>query len=104
MHRIERIELPHVFAYSGDTISQLTEAFKNQTGIDGEVDEVVIETKYNAGSRRRKKFIPCLVFRISAKNRTAKPSSEFSGFKWLSLDNAKKEKLARTAEWIWKRM
>lgn len=96
----ERLEMPCLLLYAGDPVSQLTEAFREQTGIDGEVGEVVIETRYNAASRRRKRFIPCLVFRIRAKGMKANPAPQFSGYRWLSLEDAKEEKLSRNARWI----
>ncbi len=96
----ERLELPCFFAYSDADIMRLAEEFKEQTGIDGEVGEVEIKTRHNAGSRKRKKWIPCLVFKISARNRTTRASSKFSGFKWLVLDGAKKYRLSRNVEWI----
>ncbi|MBI5047006.1 hypothetical protein HZC07_04740, partial [Candidatus Micrarchaeota archaeon] len=58
--KIEKIELPGAFSYSKmDPIIQLTEAFSLQTGIDGEVHEIVFETRYNIGSKRKKVWIPC---------------------------------------------
>jgi hypothetical protein len=99
-HGIERLELPSVVSYSGDVISQLAEAFREQTGIDGEVGEAITETRHNAGSRRRRRWIPCLAFRITAKSMRARPSAKFSGFRWLSIEDAKREKLGRNTEWI----
>lgn len=100
-HGGERLEIPCVFAYtSTDPISQLAETFKKQTGIDAEVCEIRFETRYNAGTRRNRKFIPCLVFRMRSKSAKATPAAEFSGFKWLSLDNAKKQKLGKITEWL----
>ena len=59
----------------------------------GQVHESIFEGRYNAGSRKYKKWIPLLVFRVSAKRMQCKPSSEFSGFKWASLKGAlEKEK------------
>ncbi len=97
---LERFEVPHVLIYSGDPISQLTEEFKKQTGIDSQVKEIIFETKINTGSRKNKFLVPCLVFKITAKNKTAKPDSHFSGFKWLSLIDAKKQRLHKNSLWI----
>ncbi len=100
---IERLEFPSVIMKSGtDPASLLVLAFKEKTGIDGEISDILFEEKYNSGSRKRKVLIPCLAFRFLAKNKTAKPPNEFSGFKWLTLDDAKKQKIARTSEWILK--
>ncbi|MFH1520307.1 MAG: NUDIX hydrolase [Candidatus Micrarchaeota archaeon] len=98
---IECLEMPCVLVYSGgNPLSEITEEFKRQTGIDGQVHESIKEGKQNVGSRRKKHWITVLVFRITAKNRTAKPSNEFSGFKWLDFDNAKNQRLSRKLEWI----
>ncbi|MBU0532724.1 hypothetical protein KKB44_04475 [Candidatus Micrarchaeota archaeon] len=100
-HGIERIELPCVLVHSGRSpVAEIKEKFTIQTGIDGEVHEIIIERRHNAGSRKRKIWVPCIVFKITAKNMGAKPSEEFSGFKWLSLENAKKQKLSRNTEWL----
>jgi len=96
----EQLEMPCLLLYAGDPVSQLTEAFREQTGIDGEVGGIVLETRHNAGSRRRKSFVPCMVFRIRAKSMKARPASQFSGYRWLSLEDAKKEKLGRNARWV----
>ena len=99
----ERLEIPCFLAYSDADVMRLAQEFREQTGIDGEVGEITIQTKNNAGSRKKKSWVPCLVFRMTAKNRTAKPTKRFSGFRWLSLDDAKKQKLWRNTEWILKR-
>jgi len=97
---IERFEVPHVLIYSGDPVSQLNEEFKKQTGIDSQVEDIILETKVNAGSRKKKFLVPCLVFRILAKNKTANLDAKFSGFKWLSLEDAKKQRLHKNSLWI----
>ncbi len=100
-HGIERLELPCVYSYpSSDPVSQLTEAFLKQSGIDAEVGEIVLEARHNAGSRRRKRWVPCYVFEVKAKDRKADPGGGYAGFRWLSLKDAKKEKLGRKAEWL----
>jgi len=101
VHGLERIELPSVEVSEGeDPVQKLTEEFKRQTGIDAEIREIKMQKRYNAGSRRKKHWIPCIIFSMRAKNTNAKPSSEFSGFKWLTLEKAKTMKLARKAEWL----
>ena len=81
-------------------MQKLTAEFRRQAGIDAEVYGIKTEKRYNAGSRKRKHWVPCLVFTMHAKNMKAKTSQEFSGFKWLSLEEAKKKKLGRKAEWL----
>lgn len=101
----EKLELPFVLVYTGmDPVNELKQAFNQQAGIECEIGDLLFEVRHNAGSRKRKKFVPCLVYRINARNRRAKPSKEFSGFKWISLDDAKKMKLGRKSEWLKKRL
>lgn len=90
----KRLALPHVKIMGRrDPVAELGAAFAEQSGIDGQVHEIIFEGEYNAGSRKYRKFIPLLVFRISAKRMQAKPSPEFEGFKWLGLKDAlEKEK------------
>lgn len=100
-HVIQRLEMPCVLVPSGRSpYAEIKEAFPRMTGIDAEIGDIVIEGRHNAGSRKRRNWVPVLVFRVSAKNRFAKPSPEFSGFKWLSLEDAKGQKLGRNAEWL----
>lgn len=98
---IERIEVPCVVVPSGRSpVAEIREKFQEQTGIEGEVHEIIHEARYNAGSRRRKHWVPCLVFKITARERRAKPSEEFSGFRWLRLEDAIKERKTRKCEWL----
>jgi len=98
---IERLQMPCVLVPSGRSpFAEIVSEFRRQTGIDGQVHEIVIESRHNAGSRRRRNMVPCLVFKVSARGRSAKPSAEFSGFRWLSLDDARKQKLSRELEWL----
>ena len=98
---VERIGLPCVFLQKGqDPVKKLAEVFLDQTGIEGHVQEVLFNTIYNAGSRRKKKTIPCLVFRVTAKVRQATLKSGFSGCVWLKLSDAREKKLFKTSEWL----
>lgn len=102
-HGIERIEMPCILVPSGRSpFAEIKAEFVKQTDIDGEVHEIVLEGRHNAGTRKRKIWVPCLVFKITARNRSAKPSREFSAFRWLSIDDAKKQKLSRNLEWLLK--
>ena len=101
---IGRLELPCTEVYGAeDAVRKLASEFMRQTGIDAEVLGIEAERRYNAGSRRRKKWVQCLVFGMRAKSARAKPAPEFSGFRWLGSEDAKKEKLGRKAEWLAKR-
>jgi hypothetical protein len=99
---IERIEMPCVLVPSGRSpFAEIKETFGRLTGIaDCQVLEVELEGRTNSGSRKRRFWVPVLAFRISARNRTARPSGEFSGFRWLSLEEALKQRLTRNLEWL----
>jgi ADP-ribose pyrophosphatase YjhB (NUDIX family) len=100
-HGTERLEMPCVLVPSGRSpFAEIKTEFQRQTGIDAQVHEIVLESRYNAGTRKRKMWVPCLVFKVTARERRAKPSGEFSGFRWLSLEEAKKQRLGRNAEWL----
>ena len=76
-----------------DPVGEIGKAFLEQSGIDGQVHEPLFEGRYNAGSNKYKKWIPLLVFGVSAKKMQCVPSKEFEGFRWLSIKDAlKKEK------------
>ena len=97
----ERLGLPTIALYSGqDAVSKLAERFLEQTGIDGHVQNVVLQATHNAGSRKKKRVIPVLGFRVTAKNTQARPSAPFSGYAWLTLEAAAGHKLERNTEWI----
>lgn len=97
----ETVELPCVLLGKGENpVGALTLEFKRQTGIDGEVGEVLFERRFNAGSKKRKFWIPALAFEVTAKNATARPSAEFSGYKWIYGEDLGKHRLARICSWL----
>ncbi len=97
----ERIELPCILVYSGRSpFAEISSSFREQTGIDGECHEIIFESIWNSGSRKRKAKVPVLVFKITAKNRRAKLAGEFSGFRWLNEKDALKERKTRKLEWF----
>ncbi len=92
----ELLELPCVLVERGmDPVSALKGAVLAQMGIDAQVGEVLLEGRHNCGSRRRKRWIPALGFRVTAKNLSTREK-----VRWIPLDDAKREKLGRNAEWI----
>ena len=96
----ELLELPCTIAPQGSNpVSALPSIFLSSLGLDAQVHEVIYEGRHNAGSRRSKRWIPVLVFRITSKKAFAKPS-EGLGFEWLALKDAKKQKLSRNCEWL----
>ncbi|HSB46821.1 MAG TPA: NUDIX hydrolase [Candidatus Bilamarchaeum sp.] len=100
-HGTEKYELPCTLVPSGRSpFADIKGEFERQTGIECQVHEIVREGRHNAGSRKRRSFVPVLVFKISARTMRARPSPEFSGFKWLRLEDAVRMRLARSAEWL----
>jgi hypothetical protein len=98
---IERFELPCILVPSGRSpFADMKIEFERQTGIECQVHEVVREGRHNAGSRKRRQWVPLLVFKITARTMRAKPSQEFSGFRWIRIDEAKKLRLSRNSEWL----
>ncbi|HNT60631.1 MAG TPA: hypothetical protein PKJ97_01485 [Candidatus Bilamarchaeaceae archaeon] len=92
----ELLEFPCVLVEKGmDPVSGLRAAVLAQAGIDAQVGGIVLEGRHNAGSRKRKKWIPALGFRVSAKSLSTREK-----VRWIPLEDAKKEKLGRKAEWI----
>jgi len=93
--------MPCVLVFSGrNPLAELSGEFTRQTGIDAQIHDILFESKFNVGSRKRKQWIPVLVFKITAKSMRANPAAEFSGFKWLKVEDAKKLRLTRHAEWM----
>lgn len=97
-----RIELPCILVTdaNADPVLLLSDAFRMQTGIDGEVCDITLQAKHNAGSRKKKLRVPCLVFRMKSKSSAVRPSPDFSGYRWIALRDAKKCRLSRNAEWL----
>lgn len=97
---VETFELPCAIIPQGaNPVPALTEIFSSQLGIDAQVHECIHERRHNAGSRKNKRYIPALVFRITTKNASARPAGGL-GYAWLSLDDARKKRLSRNCEWL----
>lgn len=97
----ETIELPCVLLQKGgNPVAVLSAEFRRQTGIDAQVHDVLFERRHNIGSRKRKMFVPVLVFKVTAKNATARVASEFSGFKWIAQPVLGKYKAGRNCLWL----
>ena len=97
----DALELPSLLITKADNpATSLASAFREKTGIDGQVHEVLFESKYNVGSRKRKKTIPVLCFRISAKNTSARHGNGFTGYAWVSLEDARRMRRSRNTEWL----
>lgn len=97
----ETVELPCVLLFKGENpVARIAEEFRRQAGIDAQAHEVLFERRYNAGTRKRKLFIPVLVFKLTAKSHAAKPAAEFTGYKWLSSKDLAGQKRARNLLWL----
>jgi hypothetical protein len=97
----EAVELPHIFIQKGENpVSSLAAGFRRLTGIDAQVHEILFEREYNAGSRKRKAFIPAIVFKVTAKNSSAKIAAGFSGYRWISSTDLPKFRKAKIIEWL----
>lgn len=65
-HGSERLEMPCVIVPSGRSpVAEIAVEFVRQTGIDGQVHEIVLEGRHNAGTRKRRMLVPCLVFKVT---------------------------------------
>jgi ADP-ribose pyrophosphatase YjhB (NUDIX family) len=97
----ERFGLPCALVMAGeDPVSVLTNSFRSQTGVDAQVHEIILEGRHNAGSRKRKAWIPAMIFRVTAKSARVSVSPEFSGFKWIARDEIANLALSRDSEWL----
>jgi len=97
----EELELPCALLFAGDNpVSSLAIEFRRQTGIDGEVHEVIIEGKHNAGSRKRRLLVPALAFKLTAKSASVRVSSEFCSYKWLERRELSGKKIGRLLRWM----
>ncbi len=104
MNGIERVLLPCVMVYSGNNpVAKMGEEFLLQTGIEAQVEGIAFEGRYNYGNKRKKAFIPLLVFAVKARRMQAKPGPGFAGFRWLSIKDAlilDKKKEIRLEKWV----
>lgn len=98
-HGITRVETPFVLIKSGESITaklkdRLSEIIENNV----EIGEPIFEFSYNTGNKRRKNFIPCIVFKIKTfgvlevKNKLE--------YKWLKLEEVKKMRKIKESEWL----
>lgn len=101
MQGIETVELPCILLQKGENpVAALQAAFRAQTGIDAQVHEILFEKRWNAGTRKKKAWIPALIFKITAKNASVRCSPEFSGYKWLFEKELAKHRHARTMQFF----
>ena len=97
----ELLEIPCVELMAGvNPVAALAAALRAQAGIDAEVHDILFQRRHNAGTRKRRAAIPALVFKLTAKSHSVRPSSEFSGYKWLSPSDMAGKKLSRKSEWL----
>ena len=100
-HGNDRLELPHVFSNSrSDPLNQIASAFTMQTSVKVHTGAMVFESQFNDGTDANPQLAPAYAFRMIAEDEKVVPATYFSGYKWLSLEDAKKKNLATTMEWI----
>lgn len=94
----EGIEMPSVFGtLSADPLSQLAEGFRKQAGIKAEPGQIIIEGRHEYEGAH----IPCLVFSMKPlREDEPEPGSAFSGFEWLSLEDAKMRRHSAKGKWL----
>ncbi len=98
---LDTVELPCVLLFKGENpVAGLAGAFRQQTGIDPQVHEILFEKRHNAGSRKRRNWVPVLVFRITAKSASAKPSKEFADYRWIASGELGKFKPSKNCDWL----
>jgi hypothetical protein len=97
----EMLELPHALVKAGENeVLALTAAMREQAGIDAQVHEVIKQGKHNAGSRKKKRWVPALGFRATAKSAKVSLGKGFAGFRWIALREIGNVKLGRNSEWL----
>ncbi|VVC01189.1 Uncharacterised protein [uncultured archaeon] len=97
----ETVELPCCLLQKGENpVAALATEFRRQTGIDGQVHDVLFEKRHNIGSKKRRLFVPALVFKVTAKNASVRAAPEFSGCRWISSEDLAKHRLARNCQWL----
>lgn len=80
----EEIALPCVEVMKGDDqVGAIVAEFNRATGIDGHVAGTAFTGEYNAGSRKRRAWIPAIAFKFEAKNTQAKCAAMLSSYKIL---------------------
>lgn len=99
----EVIEMPFVLgSSSADPHSQLSEAFKKQTGIGAHPVHQVMEGKHNVGTAKKPEFIPVLVFEMMPDDPRVKPDpgTGYCGFLWVKMLDAEGKTLSENAGWL----
>ncbi|VVC71868.1 Uncharacterised protein [uncultured archaeon] len=84
----------------GNPVQILSEAVKEQAGIDAHVQAPALKGRLNVGTRKSKYWIPAIAFTTTSKSLRASPSPPFTGTAWLSAIDALKKRFSRTSEWL----
>jgi len=94
-------ELPCVVVFEGEEpVSALSAFFMNYLGIDAEIKDILFQSRYNSGSRKRKAWTPVLLFSVDAKKKNARVSAPYRSAKWVPLDEIRSIRLSRKSEWL----
>ena len=97
----ETLSLPCTLIYAGENpAGAAVGALGAQAGIDAQEQGVMMQARHNVGSRKRKTFVPVLVFKMGAKNTCIRLSGDFSGYKWLEEKEAARCKFSKECGWL----
>ena len=95
------LELPSVLVNEGeDPVASLSAYLHSSLSLDPQIHLISLRGIYNSGSRKRRHLIPVLAFRCSAKKMQPKLPAPYSGSRWLTAEDALKEKLGKNSEWL----
>lgn len=97
----EMLEMPYAAVKEGENeVAALATAFREQAGIDVQVHGVIMQGRYNAGSRKRRRWVPALGFKVTAKSARVNAGEGFMGYRWVALDEIGNFRLGRSAGWL----
>ncbi len=101
---LERIELPWIYGtIAADPVGAIGEAFRKQTSVKVHAERIIYEGKEDIGDEGMPDIVPVLVFSMIPGRKPMEepvPSREYSGFLWLTLDEARERPLGRHARWL----
>ncbi len=101
---VERIELPWIYGtIAADPVGALGEAFRKQTSVKVHAERIIYEGKEDIGEEGHPDLVPVLVFSMIAGRKPMEepyPAAGYSGYLWLSIEEAKKRPLGKHARWL----
>ncbi len=100
---VTRVDLPYVLVKSGESIAakikeQIHQIIENNV----EIGEPIFQVTYNAGTRRKRNFIPAIIFKVETFGRIQMKKEKMQEYKWLKLDETKTISKTKESEWFYK--